>query len=34
MTNRKVQNLTPFVPAKDFNLSSRFYRDLGFAPGA
>ena len=34
MTNRKVQNLTPFVPAKDFDLSSRFYRDLGFAPGA
>jgi len=30
MTNRKVQNLTPFVPAKDFDLSSRFYRDLGF----
>ncbi len=34
MTNRKVQNLTPFVPAKDFDLSSRFYRDLGFAAGA
>jgi catechol 2,3-dioxygenase-like lactoylglutathione lyase family enzyme len=31
MTNRTVQNLTPFVPAKDFALSSRFYRDLGFA---
>lgn len=30
MTNRRVQNLTPFVPAKDFALSSRFYRDLGF----
>jgi catechol 2,3-dioxygenase-like lactoylglutathione lyase family enzyme len=31
MTKRSVQNLTPFVPAKDFALSSRFYRDLGFA---
>lgn len=31
MTNRTVQNLTPFVPAKDFALSSRFYRDFGFA---
>ena len=31
MPNRRVQNLTPFVPAKDFVLSSRFYRDLGFA---
>ena len=31
MTTRSVQNLTAFVPAKDFALSSRFYRDLGFA---
>ncbi len=30
MTNRTVQNLTPFVPAKDFVLSARFYRDCGF----
>lgn len=30
MTTRTVQNLTPFVPAKDFALSSRFYQDLGF----
>jgi catechol 2,3-dioxygenase-like lactoylglutathione lyase family enzyme len=30
MATRKVQNLTPFVPAKDFALSRRFYRDLGF----
>jgi len=30
MANLKVQNLTPFVPAKDFALSSRFYKDLGF----
>ena len=31
MTDRHVRNLTPFVPAKDFALSSRFYRDLGFS---
>ena len=31
MTTRSVQNLTAFVPAKDFALSSRFYRDPGFA---
>ena len=31
MTHRRVHNLTPFVPAKDFAVSSRFYRDLGFA---
>ena len=31
MANRTVQNLTPFVPAKDFRVSSRFYEDLGFA---
>jgi catechol 2,3-dioxygenase-like lactoylglutathione lyase family enzyme len=31
MTNLRVENLTPFVPAKDFDLSSRFYRDLGFS---
>jgi len=32
--SRRVQNLTPFVPAKDFDLSSRFYQELGFAPKA
>ncbi len=30
MANRRVENLTAFVPAKDFELSSRFYHDLGF----
>ena len=30
MTDRNVTNLTPFVPAKDFTLSRRFYQDLGF----
>jgi hypothetical protein len=30
MANRNVQNLTPFVPAKDFTLSRRFYQELGF----
>jgi uncharacterized glyoxalase superfamily protein PhnB len=30
-TNLRVEGLTPFVPAKDFDLSSRFYRDLGFS---
>jgi catechol 2,3-dioxygenase-like lactoylglutathione lyase family enzyme len=30
MANRSVHNLTPFVPAKDFALSRRFYRQLGF----
>ncbi len=31
MANRTVQNLTAFVPAKGFALSSRFYRELGFS---
>jgi catechol 2,3-dioxygenase-like lactoylglutathione lyase family enzyme len=30
MATRNVQSLTPFVPAKDFTLSRRFYQDLGF----
>ena len=30
MNNYKVQNLTPFVPAKDYELSRRFYKDFGF----
>ena len=34
MTNLKVENLTPFVPAKNFEVSSRFYKDLGFSPVA
>jgi hypothetical protein len=32
--NRRIERFEisrPFVPAKDFALSSRFYRDLGFA---
>lgn len=29
-TSRTVRALTPFVPAKDFALSLRFYTDLGF----
>ena len=31
MNDRRVENLTAFVPAKDFDLSSRFYKELGFA---
>lgn len=34
MRNLKVEALTPFVPAKNFAVSSRFYRDLGFSPVA
>src|SRR5687768_13976658 len=30
MAHRSVQNLTPFVPARDFTLSRQFYRELGF----
>jgi uncharacterized glyoxalase superfamily protein PhnB len=30
MVPSKILNLTAFVPAKDFELSRRFYRDLGF----
>jgi hypothetical protein len=30
MVPSKVLNLMAFVPAKDFQLSRRFYRDLGF----
>lgn len=30
MTPNNVQDLRPFVPAKDFALSRQFYRDLGF----
>lgn len=34
MTTLKVEALTPFVPAMNFEVSSRFYRDLGFSPVA
>jgi len=30
MTRRKAIDLKAFVPAKDFELSRRFYVDLGF----
>ncbi len=30
MTVRTVLDLKPFVPAKDYELSRRFYHDLGF----
>ena len=30
MTNRKVLDLKPFVPAKDFEVAKRFYAELGF----
>ena len=33
-TNLTVEALTPFVPAKSFQISSRFYMDLGFSPVA
>ena len=31
MSNLKVSGVTPFVPAKDYELSRRFYIDLGFS---
>lgn len=30
MEDFKVQGIAPFIPAKDFELSKRFYLDLGF----
>lgn len=30
MNTTKINNITPFIPAKDFDLSLRFYKDLGF----
>jgi hypothetical protein len=30
MANLKTVELKPFVPAKDFELSKRFYQDFGF----
>lgn len=31
MSNRRVTEIKAFVPAKDFDLSKQFYKDLGFA---
>jgi catechol 2,3-dioxygenase-like lactoylglutathione lyase family enzyme len=31
MTNLRVVEIKAFVPAKDFELSKQFYKDLGFA---
>ena len=30
MSSCKVNSMTPFLPANDYELSCRFYRDLGF----
>ena len=30
MNSYVVNNITPFIPAEDYNLSLRFYKDLGF----
>ncbi|MEB8431870.1 hypothetical protein OO007_06490 [Cocleimonas sp. KMM 6892] len=30
MSHTTVNGITPFLPAKDFDLSLRFYKDLGF----
>jgi hypothetical protein len=30
MNNLQIKNVMAFVPAKDFQLSSRFYEDIGF----
>jgi catechol 2,3-dioxygenase-like lactoylglutathione lyase family enzyme len=30
MANLRIVELKPFVPARDYELSKRFYRDLGF----
>jgi len=30
MNNSTVNCITPFIPAKDYELSLRFYKDLGF----
>ena len=30
MDNHKINGITPFLPAKDFELSKRFYAELGF----
>jgi predicted enzyme related to lactoylglutathione lyase len=30
MNNLKIKNVMAFLPAEDFQLSSRFYQDIGF----
>ena len=30
MNNFKINGITPFLPARDFQLSKQFYDDLGF----
>jgi predicted lactoylglutathione lyase len=30
MPNLRITEIKAFVPAKDFELSKRFYKDLGF----
>jgi len=30
MSNLKISEIKAFVPAKDFELSKRFYQDIGF----
>jgi predicted lactoylglutathione lyase len=30
MNNLQIKNVMAFVPAKDFQLSSRFYEEIGF----
>jgi hypothetical protein len=34
MSNLRTVELKPFVPAKDFDFSKRFYRDIGFTLGS
>lgn len=34
MKNLQIKNVMAFVPAKDFQLSSRFYEDIGFTKAA
>ena len=34
MANLRVVELKAFVPARDFELSKRFYRDIGFTMAA
>ena len=31
MLSETVKRIFPFVPAKDFDLSTQFYKELGFA---
>ncbi len=34
MSNLRCIELKPFVPAKDYELSKRFYQDVGFSVGS